>query len=66
MVQVRKLYDDDQGNTCEFHKLLKRTPGWSHRVSINGIAADWLRSDTKPSAKTAEFFLAKHCPPIAK
>ncbi len=42
----------------EFHKLTN-TPGWTHRVSINGFASDWLGRG-KPDAKAARFFYEKH------
>ena len=35
-------------------------PGYTHRVTINGCAVDWLSLDHNPTAANAEYFEEKH------
>lgn len=39
---------------------VKNVPGWTHRVTINGQACDWLSGAFKPNRKTAAFYSEKH------
>jgi hypothetical protein len=61
-IQVRKIYQAEINGatyTVEFHKI-DRAPGFTHRVSVNGMAKDWLKADHNPSEKTAEYYFNKH------
>lgn len=53
------IYRDDDGNTVEFVRE-KRTPGFSHRVAVNGQLCDWLSDDFPITAKCAQFYVEKH------
>ena len=53
----------DRAHWVEFVKLAQQTPGWSHRVVIDGVAKDWLADTAKPGMKAARFFFEKHCLP---
>ena len=52
-------YEFSDGTVVSFRKA-KHVSGMSHRVSINGLAIDYLREDMRPSAASARFFYEKH------
>lgn len=55
---IRKVYLD--GDNQVWFAKVQNVPGFTHRVILNGVAVDWLSSESKPSKATAAFFLAKH------
>lgn len=57
-ITVRKLYSDGK-RTLEFVKV-KRVPGFSHRVVIDGIAVNWLANTHKPGVVAARFYFEEH------
>jgi len=57
---VIKFVETETQTTVEFYPKDK-TPGFTHRVVINGISKDWLGDNAKPNAKSAAFFFNKHC-----
>ena len=52
-------YEFGDGTVVSFRKV-RVVPGMSHRVSINGLAVDYLQEDQRPSAASARFFYDKH------
>lgn len=58
-LESRPTFAAEDGRVLQFVPI-KNVPGFSHRVTINGLAADYLGDNAKPSAKSAEFFLGKH------
>lgn len=59
-ITVRKSYVDEAGNECHFVKL-ENAPGFTHRVIVNRKQVDWLTVGFRPSEKSAEYFINKHC-----
>ena len=59
-ITVEKHYIDGHGNHCVFYRLKKKTPGFSHRVVINGVAKYWLSDDHVPCVAVARYFLEKY------
>lgn len=58
-VQVFTTYVHPDGRKLRFHPV-KGVPGFTHRVSIDGIAMGWLGEHVKPSKLTAMFFFDEH------
>lgn len=52
-------YEFADGTIVSFRKA-KHVQGMSHRVSINGLAVDYLQENMRPSAASARFFFAKY------
>ncbi len=63
MGKIRKEthYIDEYNRRLWFVPLQKTdAPGFTHRVIIDYKMVDWLSTDYKPSAKTAQYFFEKH------
>ena len=50
----------ENGDFIQFFRVTPPVPGYSHRVTINRAAVDWLSDNSRPSKKTAEYFHGKH------
>jgi len=65
-IERKVIFVDENGRQIEFIPLSKiykqKTPGFTHRVIMNGIAIDWLSDEYKPGYKASEFFFDKHKP----
>jgi hypothetical protein len=58
-MQAIPTYESADGTVIQF-RCIDDMPGFSHRVTVDGVAKDWLSNECKPSAKVAEYFYGKH------